>query len=132
MEVIRDVLAAKRGGIFYEISQRAVLDLGCRLFSISESTTTGAYFGAPFEDATNFAASELLLTFRIYDRSAAGGIGRAGRRRERNDIRLQASCWLTPSRAVRGSNRPSWLGRPDGRQRGPRLVCPEQPPRWDR
>lgn len=55
------------GGVFYEISQRATLDLGYRFFSISESTAAGEYFGNPFPYPTNFAASELLLTFRIYE-----------------------------------------------------------------
>jgi opacity protein-like surface antigen len=55
------------GGIFYELSQRATLDLGYRFFSISESMATGESFGAPFEYPTNFAASELLLTLRIYE-----------------------------------------------------------------
>ena len=57
------------GGIFYEISQRATLDLGYRFFSISESTATGESIigGGPFTYPTNFAASELLLTLRIYE-----------------------------------------------------------------
>jgi opacity protein-like surface antigen len=57
------------GGIFYEISQRATLDLSYRFFSISESTATGESIigGGPFTYPTNFAASELLLTFRIYE-----------------------------------------------------------------
>jgi opacity protein-like surface antigen len=55
------------GGVFYEISQRATLDLGYRFFSISESTASGEFFGTSFDYPTNFAASELLLTFRIYE-----------------------------------------------------------------
>lgn len=55
------------GGIFYEISQRATLDLGYRFFAIDESTATGDFIGVPFDYPTNFAASELLLTLRIYE-----------------------------------------------------------------
>jgi opacity protein-like surface antigen len=55
------------GGVIYEISQRATLDLGYRFFSISESTASGEFFGTSFDYPTNFAASELLLTFRIYE-----------------------------------------------------------------
>jgi opacity protein-like surface antigen len=55
------------GGIIYDISQRASLDLGYRFFSISESTATGELIGVPFDYQTNFAASELLLQVRIYE-----------------------------------------------------------------
>lgn len=55
------------GGIFYDITPRATLDLGYRFFSISESTAAGDFIGTPFEYPTNFAASELLLTLRIYE-----------------------------------------------------------------
>jgi opacity protein-like surface antigen len=55
------------GGIFYEISQRATLDLGYRFFAIDESTATAEFIGIPFDYPTNFAASELLLTLRIYE-----------------------------------------------------------------
>lgn len=55
------------GGIFYEISQRATLDLGYRFFAIDESTATADFIGVPFDYPTNFAASELLLTLRIYE-----------------------------------------------------------------
>jgi opacity protein-like surface antigen len=55
------------GGIFYEISQRATLDLGYRFFAIDESTATVEFIGVPFDYSTNFAASELLLTLRIYE-----------------------------------------------------------------
>lgn len=55
------------GGIIYDISQRASLDLGYRFFSISESTATAEFIGVPFDYPTNFAASELLLQVRIYE-----------------------------------------------------------------
>ena len=55
------------GGIFYEISQRATLDLGYRFFAIDESTATADFIGVPVDYRTNFAASELLLTLRIYE-----------------------------------------------------------------
>lgn len=55
------------GGVFYEISPRATLDLSYRYFSISDSNATGEFFGTPFDYETNFAASEVLLTFRVYD-----------------------------------------------------------------
>jgi opacity protein-like surface antigen len=55
------------GGIIYDISKRASLDLGYRFFSISESTATAEFIGVPFDYPTNFAASELLLQIRIYE-----------------------------------------------------------------
>ena len=55
------------GGVFYEISKRATIDLGYRFFSISESTATLEFIGVPFDYQTNFAASELLVTLRIYE-----------------------------------------------------------------
>jgi opacity protein-like surface antigen len=57
------------GGIFYEISQRVTLDLGYRFFSINASTATydSIFEPAPVEYPTNFAASELLLTLRVYE-----------------------------------------------------------------
>ena len=55
------------GGIFYELSKRATIDLGYRFFSISESTATFEFIGIPSDYQTNFAASELLLTVRIYE-----------------------------------------------------------------
>ena len=55
------------GGIFYEISKRATIDLGYRFFSISESTATLEFIGVPSDYPTNFAASELLLSLRIYE-----------------------------------------------------------------
>lgn len=55
------------GGIFYEISKRATIDLGYRFFSISESTATLEFIGVPSDYQTNFAASELLLSVRIYE-----------------------------------------------------------------
>jgi opacity protein-like surface antigen len=54
------------GGLFYEISKRATVDLGYRFFSISESTIEYNAFGTQ-TSPTNFAASELLLTVRIYE-----------------------------------------------------------------
>jgi len=55
------------GGVFYEISPRATIDLGYRFFSISESTAGGEFLTIPFDYPTNFAASELLLQVRIYE-----------------------------------------------------------------
>ena len=55
------------GGVFYEISKRATIDLGYRFFSISESTATLEFIGVPADYPTNFAASELLLQVRIYE-----------------------------------------------------------------
>jgi len=55
------------GGIIYDLSQRASIDLGYRFFSISESTAAGEFIGVPFDYPTNFAASELLLQVRIYE-----------------------------------------------------------------
>lgn len=45
----------------------ATLDLGYRFFAIDESTATADFIGVPFDYPTNFAASELLLTLRIYE-----------------------------------------------------------------
>jgi opacity protein-like surface antigen len=55
------------GGLFYEISKRATVDLGYRFFSISESTAEFSFIGLPATAPTNFAASELLLQLRIYE-----------------------------------------------------------------
>ena len=55
------------GGLFYEISKRATIDLGYRFFSISESTAEFSFIGLPATAPTNFAASELLLQLRIYE-----------------------------------------------------------------
>ncbi len=55
------------GGVFYEISPRATLDLGYRFFAIDQSTATADFIGVPFDYPTNFAASELLLQVRIYE-----------------------------------------------------------------
>ena len=55
------------GGLFYEISKRATVDLGYRFFSISESTAEFSFIGLPATAPTNFAASELLLQVRIYE-----------------------------------------------------------------
>ena len=55
------------GGLFYEISKRATVDLGYRFFSISESTADWINVTSPVTTPTNFAASELLLQLRIYE-----------------------------------------------------------------
>lgn len=55
------------GGLFYEISKRATVDLGYRFFSISESTADWINVTGPVTTPTNFAASELLLQLRIYE-----------------------------------------------------------------
>jgi opacity protein-like surface antigen len=55
------------GGLFYEISKRATVDLGYRFFSISESTADWINVTGPVTTPTNFAASELLLQVRIYE-----------------------------------------------------------------
>ncbi len=55
------------GGIIYDLSRRASIDLGYRFFSISESTAAAEFIGVPFDYPTNFAASELLLQVRIYE-----------------------------------------------------------------
>jgi opacity protein-like surface antigen len=54
-------------GVFYDVSERATIDLGYRFFAVNESTAGYTILGSPVSDITNFAASELLLTFRIYE-----------------------------------------------------------------
>ena len=59
------------GGLIYNVSNRMALDLGYRFFSIGDSTATGTDSivtpPAIYSYTTNYAASELLLTLRIYD-----------------------------------------------------------------
>ena len=52
------------GGLIYDVSDHMAVDLGYRFFSIGDSTANFAD-GAPY--TTNYAASELLLTVRIYE-----------------------------------------------------------------
>ena len=52
------------GGLIYDVSDHMALDLGYRFFSIGDSTVNYST-GAPY--TTNYAASELLLTVRIYE-----------------------------------------------------------------
>ena len=59
------------GGLIYNVSNRMALDLGYRFFSIGDSTATGTDSirtpPAIYSYTTNYAASELLLTLRIYE-----------------------------------------------------------------
>jgi len=57
------------GGLIYNASNHIAVDLGYRFFSINEMTANGFSFidGSSFSYATNYAASELLLTVRIYE-----------------------------------------------------------------
>ena len=55
------------GGLIYNVSNRLAVDLGYRFFSIGDMTATGLSAGVPFPYPTNYAASELLLTVRIYE-----------------------------------------------------------------
>ena len=52
------------GGLIYDVSDYMAIDLGYRFFSIGDSTVNYAT-GTPY--TTNYAASELLLTVRIYE-----------------------------------------------------------------
>jgi len=52
------------GGLIYDVSDHMAVDLGYRFFSIGDSTANFAT-GTPY--TTNYAASELLLTVRIYE-----------------------------------------------------------------
>ena len=55
------------GGLIYNASNHIAVDLGYRFFSINDMTANGVAFGSPFIYPTNYAASELLLTVRIYE-----------------------------------------------------------------
>ncbi len=55
------------GGLIYNVSDRATLDFGYRFFAINDSSATLIALGTPFDYTTNFSASELLLTLRIYE-----------------------------------------------------------------
>ena len=55
------------GGLIYNVSNRLAVDLGYRFFSIGDVTATGLSAGTPYDYPTNYAASELLLTVRIYE-----------------------------------------------------------------
>jgi len=57
------------GGLIYNASNHIAVDLGYRFFSINEMTANGFSFidARSFSYATNYAASELLLTVRIYE-----------------------------------------------------------------
>ena len=55
------------GGLIYNVSNHFAVDLGYRFFSLGDMTATGSAPSGPFSYATNYAASELLLTLRIYE-----------------------------------------------------------------
>ena len=59
------------GGVIYNASNRIALDLGYRFFSIGDTTANYTNFLTPTPTITsyqtNYAASELLLTLRIYE-----------------------------------------------------------------
>jgi len=55
------------GGVFYNLSERATIDLGYRFFAIDESTAVAEVFQQPFTYRERYSASELLLTLRIYE-----------------------------------------------------------------
>lgn len=55
------------GGLIYNVSNHMAVDLGYRFFSIGDNTEDIQNFGTPGEYLTNYSASELLLTVRIYE-----------------------------------------------------------------
>ena len=56
------------GGLIYNASDRMALDLGYRFFSISDMNASAIdNLSGPFSYTTNYSASELLLTLRIYE-----------------------------------------------------------------
>ena len=55
------------GGVFYNLTKRATIDLGYRFFAIDESTAVAEVFQQPFTYRERYSASELLLTLRIYE-----------------------------------------------------------------
>ena len=55
------------GGVIYNVSKHIAVDLGYRFFSIGDNTENIQNFGVPGEYLTNYSASELLLTVRIYE-----------------------------------------------------------------
>jgi Opacity protein and related surface antigens len=55
------------GGVFYNLTERATIDLGYRFFAIDESTAVAEVFQQPFTYRERYSASELLLTLRIYE-----------------------------------------------------------------
>ena len=55
------------GGVIYNVSKHIAVDLGYRFFSIGDNTENIQNFGVPGEYITNYSASELLLTVRIYE-----------------------------------------------------------------
>ena len=57
------------GGVIYNASNRVALDLGYRFFSIDETSASivDTVSGNVFPYSVNYAASELLLTLRIYE-----------------------------------------------------------------
>ena len=57
------------GGVIYNASNRVALDLGYRFFSINETSASSVdtVSGNVIPYSVNYAASELLLTLRIYE-----------------------------------------------------------------
>jgi len=55
------------GGVFYNLTERATIDLGYRFFAIDESTVVAEFLQQPFTYRERYSASELLLTLRIYE-----------------------------------------------------------------
>lgn len=56
------------GGLIYNASDRMALDLGYRFFSISDMNASAIdNLSGPFSYTTNYSASELLLTLRVYE-----------------------------------------------------------------
>ena len=55
------------GGLIYNASNHIAVDLGYRFFSINDMTAQWIFLWKLLVYPTNYAASELLLTVRIYE-----------------------------------------------------------------
>ncbi len=55
------------GGLIYDVSNRMAIDLGYRFFSITDTAQQFDVFGTQTPYTSNYAASEVLLTVRIYE-----------------------------------------------------------------
>ena len=55
------------GGLIYDMSNRVAVDLGYRFFSITDTTQPLTTFAGPTTYTSNYSASEVLLTLRIYE-----------------------------------------------------------------
>ncbi|MEO1992059.1 MAG: hypothetical protein ABGW78_09030, partial [Pirellulales bacterium] len=55
------------GGLIYDMSNRVAVDLGYRFFSITDTTQPLTTFAGTTTYTSNYAASEVLLTLRIYE-----------------------------------------------------------------